>query len=240
MVRQRCGIEEQLHVLHVPVPEITQDEYVAAEPRLFAELQEAGLANGTVIDSALPEAMSLLGRPKLDLHGWIDFPSGIGVGVVVAADDRGNGVLAALDDVAMHLRPVPADKLTEALVDLLPPVQAGRGHSITVPMDMLDGSLPRDSWMEPNTPGGRLESDLRALRRLLGQQRTGGGRIYASARDDVGRRYKTQYPLTYVDVADGRWLLRQKAGDKPWIVATPATPAALTDGISDLLRTVLN
>jgi len=239
MVRQRCEIEEQHHVLHVPVPEITQDEYLAAEPRLFAELREAGLARGSVIDPALPAVMSLLGRPKLDLHGWVDFPSGIGVGLVVAADDRGNGVLAALDDVAVHLRPVPPDKLTEALVDLLPPVRAGRGRSITVPMDLLDDPVPRNTWLQPNTPGGRLESDLRALRRLLGQERDGGGRIYASARDSVGRRHGTRHPLTYIDLADGRWLLQQETGDKPWIVAAPATSAVLTDALSGLLRTVL-
>jgi len=146
-----------------------------------------------------------------------------------------------LDDIAIHLSPVRPDKIAETLVDLLPPAQPGRGRSISVPMDMLDGSVPRDSWMEPNTPAGRLEGDLRGLRRLLGQPRLGGGRLHASARDGVGRRRKTQYPLTYLDLVDGWWLVRQKASgpDKPWVVAVPATTAALVDGISSLLRAVL-
>jgi hypothetical protein len=81
---------------------------------------------------------------------------------------------------------------------------------------------------------------MRALRRLLNQPRLGGGRIYAGACDTVGRRRKTQYPLTYLDLQDGRWIIRQKPGDmgKPWLVAVPGTPAVLTNGLADLLDTV--
>lgn len=161
---------------------------------------------------------------------------------MAAADDHKNGVLAALDDQAIHLRPIPPDKLADALIDLLPFAQPGLGHSLTVPMDVLEGPKPRDSWLRPNAPAGRIESDLRGLRRLMAQPRLGGGRIHASARDRVGRRRKTQYPLTYFDLADGRWLLSQKPGDTgaPWVVVAPATPAALADGIAKLLHAVLN
>jgi hypothetical protein len=244
MVRQRHDIEEQHHVLHVPVPDLTQERYLAAEPRLFAELGQVGLAQGTMIHSALPAVMRLLARPQVELHGWIDFPNGVTVGVVAASDGQGHGVLAALDDAAVHLRPVQPDKLAETIVGLLPPVSAANGQSVSVPVDVyrdvVAGISREDGLLRRNTPGGRLEGDVRSLQRLLSRPRLGGGRIYAGTRDRVGRRYKSDYPITYLDLDDGRWLVRQQPDDagKPWVVAVPAGPATLVDTLSVLLRTV--
>lgn len=250
MVRQRHGIEEQHYVLHVPVPEITQDEYLAAEPRLFHELSRAGFATGTTVHGGLLSVMRLLARSPVELHGWVGYHDGGTTGVVAAGDGHANAVLATLDERTMRLRPIRPDKLAEALVDLLPPMNPARGQSITVPTDayqnMVDRPRTEDresgGWLQQNIPADRLNQELTAMRRLMSQPRLGGGRFYAAARDRLGRRFKSQYPITYLDLESGRWLVQQKPSDtgNPWVVAVPATPESMVAALTDLSRNPLN
>jgi hypothetical protein len=75
------------------------------------------------------------------------------------------------------------------------------------------------------------------LKTLLASGRRGGGRFYVAVRDRLGRRRKSESPLTYLDLESGRVLFReqQNSGGEPWLVATPATPASLAADLNTLL-----
>lgn len=133
---------------------------------------------------------------------------------------------------------------------MLPPMAPARAQSITVPTDayqnMVDRPQPEDresgGWLQQNIPADRLNQELTAMRRLMSQPRLGGGRFYAAARDNLGRRFKCQYPITYLDLESGRRLVQQKPSDtgNPWVVAVPAKPDIVLAALTDLSRSLLN
>jgi hypothetical protein len=247
VVRQREGIEEQHHVLHIITPDVTPAEYPALERRAFDELARAGLARGSHVDGALLATMALLARPPLELHGWIGHHNHVSVGVVAAGDGRDGAVLAVLDNEAVRIRSIDPAGLVDAVIDLLPTVPPGRGRSRTVPLDVYRAALaagPAERGMAPGwLEGGasdRLEAEVAALLRLVREPRRGGGRIYAAARDRLGRRRKSQYPLTYLDTESGRWAMWQQPSQNGqlWVTVTPAHPRLLRSQLESLLAAV--
>ncbi|GDY29192.1 ESX secretion-associated protein EspG [Gandjariella thermophila] len=247
VVRQRHGIEEQHHVLHITTPEVRPEDYPALERRAFDELARAGLAWGTTVDGALLDTMSLLARPPLELHGWVGYHNRVSVGAVAAVDGRAGAVLAVLDDEAVHVHAIEPTKLVDAMIGLLPAVPPGRGHSRTVPLDAYRATLSADAaardaesgWLEGGQ-SDRLETELSAVMRLVRQPRRGGGRIYAAARDRLGRRRKSQYPVTYIDTESGRWAMWQQPSQNGqlWVTIAPATPQLFRSQLESLLATV--
>ena len=244
-VRQRYGVEEQHHMLAVPLPAVRLDDYPAWERRAFDELARIGMATGLTVHPDLVATMGLLARPPLELHGRIGYHNRVSVGVVAASDGR-SAVLAVLDDQALHLRPIAPDKLAEAAVGLLPPAPPGRGQSISITLEAANrassgrtaASTSDDepqSWLQSSSNQG--DPQERALQRLLAEPRLGGGRLYAGLRDGMGRHRKSEQPMTYMDFESGRWVFQQKrgSGGELWLIVRPATPETLTAGAHDLL-----
>jgi hypothetical protein len=242
-VRQRYGVEEQHHMLAVPLPVTTLDDYPAWERRAFDELARIGMATGLSVHPDLVATMGLLARPPLELYGRIGYHNRVSVGAVAASDGR-SAVLAVLDDRALHLRPIAPDKLAEAAVGLLPPAPPGRGQSISITLEAanrLGKKAPStsddepQSWLQSSNDQG--DPQERALQRLLAEPRLGGGRLYAGVRDGMGRHRKTEQPMTYMDFESGRWLFQQKrgSGGELWLIVRPATLESLAAGANDLL-----
>ena len=246
MVRQLHGIEEQHYVLHVPTPDLRHDDHSSIERRVFDELASSGLAHDSTVDSRLLDVMRLLAGPPIELHGWVGRRKRPTVGVVAAGDGR-DGVLATLDDRRMRVRSIRPDGLASAVAGLLPKLPPGRGHSVTVPLDVYrdlvergsDDTSSADLIVSGRRPT-RQELDSDAILRILRERRRGGGRVYAASRDSSGRRRKTQYPITYLDTTSGRWLLKHKpsTSGEVWVVVTPATTDLLVAEMSRLLDAV--
>jgi hypothetical protein len=244
-VRLRYGIEEQHATLAVPLPDVTLADYPAWERRAYDELARIGMANGMSAHPDLVATMALLARPPLELYGSVGYHNRVTVGAVAASDGR-SAVLAVLDDNALHLRPISPDKLPEAAVGLLPPAPPGRGQSISISLaaanrvgtgQQVAPSYDEEpqSWLQSGTDQGPPEE--RALQRLLAEPRLGGGRLYAAARDGMGRHRRSEQPMTYMDFESGRWVFQHKpgAGGEQWLIVRPATPESLIAGAYDLL-----
>jgi hypothetical protein len=195
VARQRHGIEQQHHVLHILTPRVSSDDDPAIERRALDELSGLGLAaRGTVS---------------------------------------------------------PPDALAPAIVRLLLAQPAGRGRSVTVPVDaylaVIETGGGRTAYAEgsilqSNQAPDQVTSDCRAMQRVLSQSRHGGGQVYAAARTAFGQRRKTQYPIAYVDLESGRWLTKQQAngGRSVWVVLAPASPELLINELNGLLNTVIS
>ncbi len=79
------------------------------------------------------------------------------------------------------------------------------------------------------------------LRRLLQQQRLGGGQLYAAARDRYGKRSRCRAPLTYMDLESGRYLSLQQPGQdgSPWVTVLPAEFRTLVARLQQLTQTLV-
>lgn len=244
VVRQSHGIEQQHHVLHVATPQVTG--YSEIERRALDELVSLGLADGHAVSPALLRTMALLAAPPLELYAWLGRAGHTTLGAV-AASNGGAAVLAVLDEHAVRLRPVPPDGLAQAIVQLLPAVAAGRGRSMTVPVDayreVVESGGGRSahsggSILQSNRAPDQVASDCRAMQRVLGQTRLGGGQVYAGMRTAFGQHRKAPHPITYLDLKSGRWLTKQQSNGAGavWVVLAPASPELLITELNGLLN----
>jgi hypothetical protein len=240
-------MEEQHYVLHVQTPQVSIADIPRIERDAFTELEKSGLAHGTNVDPTLLETMRMLAAPPLELHGWVSRPRKPTLGVV-AVSGPGGSVLAFQDEYGFHVQPIRADELALSVVNLMPPLRPGKGRSITLPLDVYEQLIENGSYhesggggvLEQNQVRSRLERDADEMLALLKQPRLGGGRLYGAARPRMGRRRKTQFPVTYLDNESGRWLLKHKPsgnGDV-WVVVSPATPELLVAELNELLASV--
>jgi hypothetical protein len=248
VARQRHGIEQQHHVLHIATPQVSIEDYPDIERRAWDELTRVGLAAGHSVSSELLDTMAFLAAPPLELHAWIGRSVEVTLGAV-AATDGSAALLAVLDEQAIHLRPIRPDALPQAIVGQLPKMPAGRGRSVTVPVDAYreviedGGRRPAHaagSILQSNQAPDQVTADCRAMQRILSQTRRGGGQVYAAARSAFGQRRKTQYPIAYVDLESGRWLTRQRPDGTGaiWAVLAPASPELLIAELNGLLNTL--
>lgn len=235
-------------MLYVETPEIGTADVPRIERDAFTELEKSGLARGTNVDPDLLETIRMLATPPLELHGWVSRPGKPTLGVVAASGPSG-AVLAFQDEHGFHVRPIRADELALAVVNLMPPLHPGKGRSITLPLDVYQQLVENGAYHESGGGGGvleqnrersRIERDADEMHALLNQPRLGGGRLYGAARPRMGRRRKTQFPVTYLDNESGRWLLKHRPSDTGdvWAVASPATPELLVTELNELLATV--
>jgi hypothetical protein len=208
------------------------------DARAQAVLAERGLV---VSGGPRPEfraAVRVLGRPEVECYGWITTPEG--ERGVLAAAARGDAVLAVRDRTQDRVRldSIRPEGLAEALVAQLPAVPAGHGRSLNVPEAAMEdrptgrrpGRGEDDGWDGLAGPSSReRHPDAVGLRELLNLPRTGAGQLYVARRDALGRRRRAEQPVTYLDTANGRWLvqLRRNPTGENWIIAAPATPQLL-------------
>ncbi len=117
-VRLRHGIAEQHALLSRQAePEPAEDELDRLGP--------------TAVRRAA-DAISLVGRPVVELHGQV------GHKAFVAAANGHLAVLAATDGVSYELTPIAADKLVSSAIALLPEAAPGQGTVRRFPVDALE------------------------------------------------------------------------------------------------------
>jgi len=199
----------------------------------WAELQRLGLARGRQLHADLGRSLRLLAEAGAEYyaffnHGDEDTRSAL---VAVSGDEALRVVLRP--DEHFALEPVRAQDAVQSLVSALPEAKPGRGGVLSLPEDALaDGPRrPRHgdedgggSFLQASRPSGAHSAEVQAVRRLLAEQRTGGGQLFAARRDRFGRKQRCAAPLTYFDTVTGRYLsAKSKGGDgTPWITVQPA------------------
>jgi hypothetical protein len=185
----------------------------------------------------------LLTAPAREVHGWIGLHNGAEVTVVSAADGD-FAVSVAADAARVYLDPIDPERLVDSVIELMPRHPASQTRSISVPKDFYQRAMQAGGrtasaggYLVGVQQGAGPAREVTALKTLLSGGRRGGGRFYVAVRDRMGRRRKSESPLTYLDLDSGRVLFReqQNSGGEPWLVATPATPASLAADLNMLL-----
>lgn len=234
IARQLSGVESQHPLLHVPFVPLEDDEGRRTLDDAMAELAATWAAHGRQISREFVGVLRLLAAPSREVHGWIGLHNRSEITVVSAADGD-FAVSVAADSARIYLDPIDPAKLVDSAIELLPRYPASSARSISVPKDFYQQAT---GGGQQRSAGGYLVGsqqtagparDVGALKMLLAGGRKGGGRFYVAVRDRMGRRHKSEKPLTYLDLDSGRVLFweQQNSAGEPWLVAAPATPASI-------------
>jgi hypothetical protein len=245
IARQLSGVESQHPLLHVPFVPLEDDEGRRTADDALAELTTTWAAYGRQISKEFVRVLRMLAAPTREVHGWIGLHNRSEITVVSAAD-RDFAVSVAADAARIYLDPIDPAKLVNSAVELMPRYPASSARSISVPKDFYQQATAAGARQQRSAGSylvGQQQTagpgrDVGALQTLLAGGRKGGGRFYVAVRDRMGRRHKSEKPLTYLDLESGRMVFReqQNSAGEPWLVASPATPASIAADLNALLN----
>jgi hypothetical protein len=192
-------------------------------------LQEAGLLDRQGrLDAEFLDWLPLLTNASLEYYGWVHDGQRT-YGILAAA--RGlQGIIAVRVEDGIALKPVPRDRLADALVAELPDVRPGGGRPLVIRVAELAEAAREDripSW------------DIRDLANVLQRPVSGTGELYAARRDELNRYHRLEQPLHYADTDWGRYLnYTLGTGDDAEIHLAPAHPTALIEHLLRLEQTL--
>lgn len=209
----------------------------------WAELERLGLARGRQVHADLARSLRLIANASTEYYAFFnqgddETRSAL---VVQSGDDALRVVLRA--DKHFVLEPVRAEDVVPSLVSALPEAKPGRGGVISLPADAMSDKprQPRPdedggSFLQASRPTGAHVAEVQQVRKLLAEQRLGGGQLYAARRDRFGRKQRCAAPLTYFDTITGRYLSAKATGGDgtPWITVQPADFTTLQNRLRGL------
>ncbi len=210
----------------------------------WGDLERLGLARGRQVHADLAKSLRLIAEAGTEYyaffnHGDEDTRTAL---VAQSGDDAVRVVLRP--DKHFVLEPVRAEDAAQALVSALPEAKPGRGGVLSLPADALNDKPQRPrydddgerSFLQASRPTGAHQAEVQNVRKLLAEQRTGGGQLFAARRDRFGKKQRCAAPLTYFDTITGRYLSAKSTGGDgtPWITVQPADFATLQDRLRRL------
>ncbi|MET0132328.1 MAG: ESX secretion-associated protein EspG, partial [Kibdelosporangium sp.] len=223
-------------VLKVPSPGRTNTERAQLVDQAWRSLDGKGLGRQMNLDQGLSTMLRLLARPQreLDARLWL----GRSVRALAAADPD-SGVLAVQEGNELTLRPADGLGLPRHALSVLPPAEAGPGHSVTLPSKEFEAAAreaaaPKD-FEEALRRRGMRAPDAEALRKMIGDVLR-QGQFGAAARDKWGRRVRTPRVISFFDTEAGRYLQVRKEADsgEAWTTISPTDNKRLLHHLTEL------
>jgi hypothetical protein len=199
----------------------------------WAALEHYGLARDGQVHADLTSTLRLIAESGTEYFAFFD---------TVDCDFTRSTLVATSGQFA--LEPVRVDEAAQALVAALPETRPGSGGMISVPLDALN-EKPR-----PEADGGSFLQQARAtatpqgaqvtqLRKVMAEERLGGGQLFAVSRDRFGKKQRCANPLSYMDTVGGRRLFRQAPGSDGslWLTVHPADFGTMVNNLRQLSAT---
>lgn len=212
-------------------------------------LERHGLAQGRQVHPDFARSLRLIAEAGTEYYAFFnqaDSDATRSVLVSVAGDEALRVV--ATPDKRFVLEPVRADEAPQALIAALPEIGPGRGGVISIPADAMNDkpmNAVHDqggaSFLQPSRPAPDAHSvQVRQLRKIMGEQRLGGGQVFAARRDGAGRKRRCTVPLAYSDTVTGRYQWRRSSGSGgvPWLTVQPADVTSMTGALRQLAATM--
>ncbi|QFZ23267.1 ESX secretion-associated protein EspG [Saccharothrix syringae] len=233
---EHLRLETMPLVLKVPSPGKTHGERAELERRAWSDLERRGLGRPVSLDPMLEDLLHLLNRPQHEVDGrlWL----GRSVRVLAAAKGQ-SAVLAVLDNDQLTLRPASSEGLPREALTALPPLNAGPGHSITLPSADLDAAAAASPTPDdlPNAliSRGVRPADATALAEMF-RDADHRGQFGAAHRDKWGKRVRTDNVVAFFDTSAGRYLQLRRAtpGQPPWSTISPTDHRRLLHHLESL------
>ncbi len=171
-------------------------------------LAEAGVADNGLLSPEFRRMISVLAAGECEFYAWSsDTRSGETGAVLVSMRGRDAVRLIRDDDVVLVDR-IPANRLPERFLQVLPAVEGADLAPIKVPKSAYSDRPPGKAEhydLEIETRYAEAAPGER-LRELMRAERTGLHQMYAAVRDRRGRRWRSS-PLSAIDLAESGRIL---------------------------------
>jgi hypothetical protein len=192
--------------------------------RAWEDLYSRDLAVGRGLTDELEGTLRRLATAATRYYAFFHEGDGDTQSALVA-----RSVVATVDGNTITLRQ-RSGSAAQALIEVLPALPKGSGTTLSAPADEL-ARLSGPGVITTVRPTGVAATAAR-MRWLLSQPRTGGGQLYTSRRDRHCVR-----PLSYVDIAGGRYLATedQTPDGIRWRTLVPAGPGLLIRWLRELV-----
>lgn len=231
-------------ILSIPSHGATSDERRTLLDGAWQALRTRGLVEHGALDPRLADSLELLARPEREVDARLRLDDGPRVRAVAAAR-RGHAVLAVLTAETLALRRIDESQLADSVVALLPPQQAPRSRSISLPSADLEKAAATAgesaSRMEMALrDNGVARPDARKVAAVLGNVVRMGqfGTAARPMRNGApGQRKRGPYAVSFYDTSEGRWqFTRRPSGDgREWSTLSPTDHQRLVHSVSELL-----
>lgn len=149
-----------------------------------------------------------------------------------------HGAFAARVGDKVQLASFRPTALASTAVSTLPAAQAGSGRSVNLRWDdyLAAGAAGErdgvEGFLDVLRQAGLREPEANTLMRAV-TTRSGGGQVAVIARNRAGFLHPTGQALSWLDSAEGRYLVRR---DGVWFVLAPTDQAKLTSALEDLVE----
>jgi len=187
-------------------------------------------------------------RPDEELHGVLRGLAEFEVGLEVVFTRNGeqarglataawHGAFAGRVGEQVQVTGFRPTALAARTVSTLPPARPGSGRSVNVRWDdylaageagVADGT---EGFLDALRAAGLHEPEANTLMRAV-TTRSGGGQVGVIARNRAGYLHPTGAAISWLDTADGRYLVRRHGA---WLVVAPADAQRLTSAVEDLV-----
>lgn len=232
VVWRALAFDELPLILDVPSPGATFGERAEVVARAWAALVERELADDHGrARTGLVDALSVIAHRRQSLHLRVFGRDAVRA---MLATRGSRAVLARLEGERLSVATVPGSRLIGALLSVLPDLPPGRGHSVSVAVDVFAEAAraagPTAGW-DVLTRHGMNRTDARALLDMTtGSVRT--GQIAAELRPPNGRIIRSDRVVAFHDTPSGRYQAIRAGGH---LTVAPATRATLARRVSELL-----
>ena len=229
-------------VLRVPSPGRTHAERAQLVRQAWRGIEERGLGRPVGLHPLLLSHLRVLARPdrEVDARIWV----GGRVRTLTAAAG-GSAVHATLAEGVLNLRPASPEGLPSAAVATLPSLQAGPGHSITLPTDDFEAAAfvaggTREGFVTALRDRGVRDEDVATLAEMVSDL-LGQGQFGAAARDRFGRRHRAGRVVAFFDTTEGRYvhITRSNGNAMPWTTISPVDQRRMLQHVTELLAEVV-
>lgn len=193
---------------------------------VYANLADRHLVDGDQVDPALEGRLATLATAEVyvECEALPELDAEVPFRAVAAAGGR-RGVLAAQPSRTIGLSGIRDTEVFAAIVDLLPPLEPGPGHGVSLPADALTGGAASRS-------AERQREEVHAIR---SRPVLGAGQFSVRVREDGRLRrtggvswFRTDLGAYLGTIAPGR-------GGVDWLTVTPTDSARLATRLTTLL-----
>jgi ESX secretion-associated protein EspG len=240
---EHLGLEEDMPLaVKVPSPGATHTERAQLVQQAWVEIERRGLGRAVDLHPAVGTALHVLARPDREVDGrtWL------GRSVRFLAAARGEeAVLAILADDYLTFHSVAATALPSVAIGVLAQVQAGPGHSVSLPSDDFETAAnhaagTKQGFESALRSRGVREDDVTTLAMMINDV-VATGNFGAAARDKWGKRHRAERVVSFFDTEEGRYMqVRRPSPDgSVWTTIAPTDNRRLVHHVEQLLNEIV-
>lgn len=231
------GLPRAPEVLGVRSVGTTDAERAEIRESVYANLAERGLYDSAEgLDEALVDRLRTLAGASVyvECEALLDMTSDTPFRAVAATAGR-HGVLATQPNKTIGLSTIRDGELLPSIVELLPPLEPGPGHGVSLPAATLAAGVEDPVFAGNGRAAGR-ERQVREVLAIQARPIYGAGQFTVRVRDGAHPRRVGGVSWFWTDVGAYLSALEPGRGGQDWVTVTPVDGPRLVQRLATLLE----